>query len=145
MATNYIGLYAKAAAGGVTAAFAAYVSAVQDGPGVAGYEFLSIVLAFVVGCGAVWLVPNLPAGVSRYLKAGVGALVAVLSALITGWTDGSINASEWYAALFAGLAALGLVGVVPNAAESDPVDVSTKKLVGVTRAQKSALVTGSTV
>lgn len=140
---NYIGLYAKAASAAVVAAFGAYVAAVQDGPGVTGAEALGIVLAFVVGAGAVWAVPNLPVGVAQYLKAGVAALVAVLSALILGWADGSISISEWYAALVAGLGALGLVATVPNAAESDPVSVDTNRLVGVTRAQKANIVTGS--
>lgn len=140
MAIKYIGLYAKAFSAAALAGFGAYVSAVQDGPGVTGSELLGIIIAVLVSLGAVAAVPNLPAGVAKYLKAGTGAAVAFLSAVAVGWLDGSISAAEWYAAAFAGLSALGLVGIVSNAAESDPVDVDTKKLVGVTRAQKADLV-----
>lgn len=48
-------------------------------------------------------------------KAIIGALIAGLTAIGTGLTDGGVSAQEWVAALVAFLVALGGIYAVPNA------------------------------
>lgn len=49
-----------------------------------------------------------------YLKAVTAALVAGLTAIITGLDDDALNTQEWVQALVAFLVALGAVWAIPN-------------------------------
>ena len=48
-------------------------------------------------------------------KALVGAGIAFVGAVVTGMSDGAMEAIEWWVAAGAGLSALGTVFRVPNA------------------------------
>jgi hypothetical protein len=51
---------------------------------------------------------------TRYNKAIIGALIAGLGVLSTGFTDGELVTQEWIGALIAALVALGGVYQIPN-------------------------------
>lgn len=56
----------------------------------------------------------------EYAKAITAAVIAALTALGTGLTDGSMTPAEWVAVALAAAVALGAVFAVPNAAPADP-------------------------
>lgn len=53
--------------------------------------------------------------VAPYAKAIIGALIAGVSVIAAGVTDGHLSAGEWVSALLAALVALGGVYKIPNA------------------------------
>lgn len=56
---------------------------------------------------------------NTYAKAIIAALIAALTALGTGLTDGGMSASEWVAVALAFVVSLGAVYSVPNAPAGD--------------------------
>lgn len=58
MSLRTIAPYAKAVTGAVVAGLAALLPAVEDGNGVSAGEWIATVIAFLVGLGAVYAVPN---------------------------------------------------------------------------------------
>ena len=136
---KYVGLYAKALAAAAVAGLGAYSTAIQDGSGLSASEVVGLIITVLVAAGAVWAVPNIPDGVRVYGKMFVGAIVAGLGTLGTGFTDGSLSQVEVISAVVAFIVALGLVGVTSNAASSDLVDPDTKKILPVTSETKYEL------
>lgn len=57
---------------------------------------------------------------AQIAKAIVAALVAGLTAVVTGLDDNALTAREWVTALTAFLVALGATWAIPNAAAEDP-------------------------
>lgn len=57
--------------------------------------------------------------IGSYAKAIVGAVAAGSAALVQALADGSVVSGEWVTVGIAVLAALGIVGIVPNAKQSD--------------------------
>lgn len=53
--------------------------------------------------------------VNQYAKSLIAALIAALTALGTGLTDGSMSPAEWVAVALAFVVALGAVYSIPNA------------------------------
>ena len=114
-----LGLYAKAIGGAVAAAGAAAITALSDG-NITPTEWVTIAIAFCGSLGAVWAVPNMPAGVAKYAKMITGAIVAGLTSLATAYVSG--NTLQTTDLLHIGLAVLGSLGIVyvtPNSAQSD--------------------------
>lgn len=76
--------------------------------------FDELVNVAIIGVGAitVYLVPNLPEGVGRYLKVIVTFIVAALVALQSFLTDG-ITTTEWLQIAVAAFAGIG-VYIIPN-------------------------------
>jgi hypothetical protein len=117
-----IGLYTKAIGSLVVTGLTAYITAAGDGD-ITTTDVIVIVVAVIAALGVVWAIPSTPLWLSRFGKAIAAALVAGLSSLIIGLQDGGgLNQVETITAIIAFLTALGLVGVSPNAASSDPTD-----------------------
>lgn len=112
-----IGLYAKAIAGAAVAGLTAALTALEDGT-ITGPEWAGIVATTLVGLAAVWAVPNLPAGIARYGKAGTAAVVAGLGAAGTALTGGALTTADWIMIAIAVITSTGLVYTVPNADRS---------------------------
>ncbi len=114
-----VGLIAKAIIAAAVSAASAAVTALQNGH-IDIQEWIVIALAFVVGLGAVWAVPNLPDGIKRYGKAITAALIAGLSAYATAATTGGWvpTTDEWVVIVIALLSGAGLVYTAPNAPAS---------------------------
>jgi peptidoglycan/LPS O-acetylase OafA/YrhL len=126
-----IGLYAKAIVAAASAAATTAITALQDGE-LSTADWLTIIGAFVVALGAVFATPNIPEGVRVYGKAIVAFVAAAVASLTTSFIDGTgLSLQETLGALVAGLAALGLTYGVSNAAESDPIDPETRKIIPV--------------
>ena len=82
--------------------------------------------AFVIGIAGgravlVYLVPNLPAGVGRYLKFVLAVALAVVSAIAL-YRDGGLTTQEIVLIVVEGLTAAG-VYIVPNDNQFIPADV----------------------
>jgi len=111
-----IGAYAKSILLVVAAGIGILTAALTDGT-VSSIEYVNIGIA-VVGAVAVYIVPNLAAGIGQYIKFLIAALAAALAALVVilGPTLGfeALSASDWLNVILAGLAAIGLY-IVPNA------------------------------
>jgi hypothetical protein len=138
-----VGLYSKAIASAVSAGLTVAVTSLTDGT-ISPVEWTVISSSFLGSASLVWLVPNTPKILASYGKAGTSALVAVAGALGTGFTDGGgLSSAEIVGVLLAFLTGLGLVATVPNAAESDPVNPKTGKLVPIT--DKEILLTSAAV
>lgn len=103
--------YSKAIVAILTAALTVLAAALTDGVVVLDERF-GIGLALVNAL-AVYLVPNLPAGVGRYAKAIVAVVGTALQAAIPLIVNGTLPASSWLLVLIAALGALS-VGIVPN-------------------------------
>ena len=65
--------------------------------------------------------------IAPYYKAAAGALVAFLSALISGLVDGGLNWTEILTALIALLVGGGAVFSIPNIASNFPPEASPAK------------------
>jgi hypothetical protein len=140
-----IGLYAKALGTMVVTGFTATIAALADNS-IAPDEWLTIAIATLLSTGVVWAVPSTPAWMRHYGKAGVAGIVAFLSSIAVGLTDGpggsvEISQAEWLTAAVALLTALGVVAATSNAAASDPV--MGKKIVPVSHDEKVRLVNGN--
>jgi len=111
-----VGLIAKAIIAAAVSAASAAVTALQNGH-IDVQEWIVIALAFVVGLGAVWAVPNLPTGIARYGKAITAAVLAGLSAYATAATTGGWipSTDELIVIIIALLSGAGLVAAAPNA------------------------------
>lgn len=142
-----IGIYVKALATLVVTGLTAYIAAAADGS-VTAVEWVTIAIAVVVATGVVWAIPSTPKWFQSYGKAFAGALVAGLSSLAVGLSDGdpdgavgSLSQAEIITAIVAFIVALGLVAAAPNAASSDPTGVD-GRIVPVSYATKQGLVGG---
>lgn len=114
-----IGIYSKAVSAAVVAGLAAAITALADNT-IGVPDGVAIALAVLGALGAVWAVPNLPAGVARYGKAATAGLIAGLGSVATALTSTSgISAAEWLGVAIAVIGGLGLTAVVPNAVRSD--------------------------
>lgn len=122
---NRIGLYAKAITATVVALLTATNGALSDGA-ITPVEWSVIAGAGLLALGAVWAVPNTPALVASYGKAGTAGLVAGAAAFGTGIADGTMTPSDWILVILAVIGGTGLIAVVPNAASSDPTDAAGK-------------------
>ena len=122
-----IGLFAKAIASAAAAAAMTALNAMANGD-VATDEWVTIIVTFVVGLGALAAIPVFPEGWKRYLKAFISAVVAgsgVLTvALLAGSPFGVVLVLKIVLAV---LAAWGITYTVPDAAESDPIDPVTHR------------------
>ena len=103
--------YAKAIVAILTAGLTVLAAALTDGVVVLDERF-GIALA-IVNAMAVYLVPNLAAGVGRYAKAIVAVVGTALQAALPLIINGTLPASSWLLVLIAALGALS-VGIVPN-------------------------------
>lgn len=104
-------VYAKAIVAILTAALTVLAAALTDGVVVLDERFgIGLALA---NAAAVYLVPNLPAGVGRYAKVLVAVVGTALQAALPLIVNGSLPASSWLLVLIAALGALS-VGIVPN-------------------------------
>lgn len=111
-----IGSYAKSILLVIAAGIGILTAALTDGA-VSSVEYVNIGIA-VVGAVAVYIIPNLSAGIGQYAKFIVSGIAAALAALVVilGPSLGfeSLGASDWLNVILAGLAAIGLY-IVPNA------------------------------
>lgn len=105
--------YAKAIVAILTAAATVLVTALADSV-VDLSEGLGVAVA-IVNAVAVYLIPNLSAGVGRYAKLIVAVVGTAIQAAVPLVVDGSISGSSWLLILLAALGAIS-VGIVPNAA-----------------------------
>lgn len=103
--------YAKAIVAILTAAATVLATAITDNF-VTLDERLGIALA-IVNAVAVYLVPNLSAGVGRYAKLIVALVGTGLQAALPLIVDGTFPPSAWLLVLVAALGAVS-VGIVPN-------------------------------
>jgi hypothetical protein len=103
--------YAKAIVAILTAAATVLATAITDNF-VTLDERLGIALA-IVNAVAVYLVPNLSAGVGRYAKLIVALVGTGLQAALPLIVDGGFPPSAWLLVLVAALGAVS-VGIVPN-------------------------------
>lgn len=103
--------YAKAIVAILTAAATVLATAITDNF-VTLDERLGIALA-IVNAIAVYLVPNLNAGVGRYAKLIVALVGTGLQAALPLIVDGTFPPSAWLLVLVAALGAVS-VGIVPN-------------------------------
>lgn len=103
--------YAKAIVAIMTAAATVLATAITDNF-VTMDERLGIALA-IVNAIAVYLVPNLSAGVGRYAKLIVALVGTGLQAALPLIVDGTFPPSAWLLVLVAALGAVS-VGIVPN-------------------------------
>ena len=115
--------YAKAVVGLLVAAAGALVVAL--GPGnmnlgdLTGKTWVQVAVAVVGSGAAVWLVENVPGGLSGVAKAISAALTAGLGALLVAMADESaggatITQAEWLTAFSAAAVATGLVYQATN-------------------------------
>ena len=102
--------YAKAIGFVITTVIAALAGALTDNS-ITQPELINVV---VLGLGAilVYIVPNLDAGIGRYLKLFIAGLTAALVLLSSALTDG-VTIAEWLQITLAFLGAFG-VYAVPN-------------------------------
>ena len=114
-----IGLYAKAVSAAVVAVLTAYITALSDGV-VTEVEWTVVATAGVASTAAVWAIPNVPAVLRTYGKAGAAGLLAGLASLGVGYTDAVLTQPELLTAVVALITGSGLVAAVPNAFASDP-------------------------
>jgi hypothetical protein len=125
-----IGLYAKAIASAFAAAAVTALAGMENGD-LNTQQWIATFVAFVVGLGAVALVPNFPEGSKHILKAIIAAVVAGAGVLTAAAVSGgplTITVVLVTKIVLAILGTLGIVYAVPNAAESDPVDPVSKKI-----------------
>lgn len=104
--------YSKAVIAALVSTLAALSAALTDGEGVSGTEAVTVVVALVVGLGAVWATPR--------GKAVVGAIVVALTSLGTALTDGTVSDVEWVGIVSQIVVALGAVLVAQNTPTAQP-------------------------
>lgn len=107
---NNIGHYGKSITYVALAAVTFLVTALTDDT-LSMEEFLNLGVV-ILGAVGVYVIPNSPEGVARFLKTGVTAATAALVAILSFLTDG-ISTTEWLQIGIATLAAVG-VYIVPN-------------------------------
>lgn len=134
-----ISLYTKAIGTLVVTALTSYISAVEDNGNVTAPEWITIVISTLVATSVVWAVPSTSEKARQVGKSVTAAIVAFLSSLAVGLTDGGLAQPEVITAVVAGLTALGFVGVAKNAASNDPVSAA-KRYVPVSTHEKRAAV-----
>lgn len=135
-----IGLYIKAIGTLVVTGLTAYIAALADGD-VTSVEWITIVISVVIATAIVWAVPSTPAVFQKWGKAIASAVVAALSSIAVGLTDGNgLSQAEIITAIVAGLTSLGLIGFASNAASSDPYNPATKQVHPVSYDEKAALI-----
>lgn len=97
--------YAKAAAAVLATVMSVVVASLAGDAAVSSVEWVNVAIAGV-GAAAVFAAPNVPG--SRYTKAIIAVLTAVLTLLADLLLVGSLGTSEW---LQLGVIALGALGV----------------------------------
>lgn len=118
-----IGLYAKAIAGALALALTAWITGLQDEL-MTAQEWVAVSAAFVVGGGAVWLIPNQQSGLAKYGKAITAFIAAGLASLWTALNDVVVSQTEVLTIILAMLAVGGVVAIVPNARRSEAAPVA---------------------
>jgi len=108
--------YAKAIVAILTAVVTVLAAALTDNY-VTHMELAGIGIALLTAV-AVYLIPNLPAGIGRWAKAIVAVIGTGLQALVPLLSSGELSTSGWLMVLVAALGAVS-VGIVPNVEESD--------------------------
>lgn len=103
--------YAKALVAIIAAGLTMLVTVLDDGV-LTTVEGLHVILAVLTAV-TVYLVPNLPEGAGRHLKAAVAIVGAGLQAAIPLLIDGGVTATGWIVIALAVLGAMS-VGIVPN-------------------------------
>jgi peptidoglycan/LPS O-acetylase OafA/YrhL len=144
--SSTIGLYAKAIASAFAAAAAVALEGMANGD-LSTAQWITVAVAFIVGLGAVALVPNFPEGARKVVKAVVAAVVAgagVLTVAIVAGSPFVLTIPLVIKIVLAILGSFGIVYAVPNAAESDPVDPVTRKIRPI-RGKQSTLVARNAV
>lgn len=126
-----LGLYAKAVGGAVIAGLSAVVAALADGH-IDPLEWATVAGAVLVGLGAVWVIPEFPVSVGKYLKAITSGLVSGLASFSAIAINGHLpTQQEWITIAVAVAIGSGLVHVTKNAAASQTMhgvtSVSTTK------------------
>jgi hypothetical protein len=125
-----IGLYAKAIASAFAAAAVVALEGMANGS-LSTAQWITVVVSFIAGLGAVAAVPNFPEGAKRILKAIIAAVVAgagVLTVAIVAGSPFVVTLPLVLKIVLAVLGTFGIVYTVPNAAESDPIDPVTHKI-----------------
>lgn len=100
--------YAKSLLAVLVTVISAVVAALTDGA-VSNVEWINVAIAGA-GAAAVFSAPNIPG--SRYTKAVLAVITAVLTFLVTVITDG-VSTAEWLQVLVIAAGAIG-VYAVPN-------------------------------
>lgn len=108
--------YAKLAATVVATVLSALVAAMTDGV-VTNTEWINVAI-LAVGSAGVFAAPNVPH--SRYTKAAIAVLTAVLTLLASFITDG-LTTAELLQLAVAGLGALGVYAVPNGRGPGSPV------------------------
>lgn len=137
------GLYTKAIASLVVTGLTAYITAASDGD-VTTVDWISIAIAVLAAAGVIWAIPNTPSWLATYGKSLAAALIAGLSSLIIGLTQGDngLTQPELLTAIIGFITALGVVAIAPNAASSDPVDPATGHVIPISQEEKLEIATG---
>lgn len=114
-----ISYYTKCIVAALIAFGGSITTALQDGV-ITPVEWVAAAITLVVAGGATFAVPNVPESVRIYGKAIVAGLTAGLGSLGTALTDGNITSAEIITIVTALVVGSGLVGIAPNAGQSDP-------------------------